>query len=55
MISRVTITPVFRVHQWAKRNIERDWMTFQDRALSLGQRIQSYMVGYIMSNKKRGQ
>ena len=55
MITRMTITPVFNVHQWAKKNIEKDWMIFQDRALMLGQRMQSYMIGYIMAHKKRAQ
>jgi len=55
MISKVTITPTFRIHEWTRRNIERDWIDFQDRALILGQRIHSYMINYIMANKKRGQ
>lgn len=55
MISRITITPKFNVHQWAKTKLDTDWLTFQNRALMLGQRMQSYMIGYIMGHKKRAQ
>lgn len=55
MITKVTITPKFNVHRWAKIKLDKNWMNFQDRALRLGQRIHSYMIGYIVSHKKRAQ
>lgn len=55
MISRVTITPVFNVYRWTKTKLDTDWLEFQERALELGQRSYNYMIGYIMSHKKRAQ
>ena len=55
MISRVIITPKFNVAQWAKRKIDSNWIGFQNQALILGQKMRSYMIGYIMSHKKRAQ
>lgn len=55
MITKMTISPKFAIHQWTKVRIQRDWMGFQNRALMLGQRIQAYMVSYISAHKKRGQ
>jgi len=53
MITKVTITPKFNVHQWARIKIQRDWAGFQNRAFQLGLKMQSYMIGYIASHKKR--
>lgn len=55
MITKVTITPKFNVHRWAKTKLNKDWMKFQDRALVLGQKIHAYMIGYIVSHRKRAQ
>lgn len=55
MITKVTITPVFRVHEWTRKKLESTWMDFQNRALRLGQRTYVYMINYIRSHKKRGQ
>lgn len=51
----MTITPRFNVHQWAVKKIDSNWIDFQDRAFRLGQRIHAYMIGYIISHKKRAQ
>lgn len=55
MITKMTITPKFDVHRWARKKIESTWLDFQARALDLGKISHAYMINYIMSHKKRGQ
>lgn len=55
MITKVTITPKFNVHRWARAKLNTEWMEFQNRALILGQKTQKYMIEYIASHRKRAQ